>query len=162
MATSGALVDGIYDFIYQVAAEKADLIDTGFWQMVANIFRVSHPMTDLHKVTAQRILNKVEAGYNPATTSTLPIPTGQQASCGVDLNPNFPKIWVLLDDYYSAGEILFRMREQACQGSCMDIQCVPGSLLQAKKQGEKGCEFAVKIAVKKELYFYATGSRKND
>lgn len=158
---AGRTTDEIYDFMYQVAAEKADLIDTGFWQMLANIFRVFHPKTDLHKLIAQRILDKVDADNSPATTSTLPIPAGQQASCGADLNPNFPKFWVLLDGYHSAGEILFRMRDQACQGLCQNIQGVPGSLIQAKKQGGNGCEYAVKIAAKKELYLYATGSGQN-
>lgn len=49
---AGRTTDEIYDFMYQVAAEKADLIDTGFWQMLASIFRVFHPKTDLHKVIA--------------------------------------------------------------------------------------------------------------
>lgn len=171
---AGRTSDEIYDFMYQVAAEKADLIDTGFWQMLASIFRVFHPKTDLHKVIARRILNKVEADEaDMATTSTLPqpttsslpkptiatlpLPSSQKAACGgADLNPNFPKFWLLLDGNHSASDILFRMRDQACQGLCKDIQGVPVNLIQAKKQGETGCEYAVKIAAKKELYFYTS------
>lgn len=96
------------------------------------------------------------------TTSTLPLPSSQKAACGgADLNPNFPKFWLLLDGNHSASDVLFRMRDQACQGLCKDIQGVPGNLIQAKKQGETGCEYAVKIAAKKELYFYTSWTGKN-
>lgn len=161
---NGRTTEDIYNFMYEITAEKNDFIDTGFWQMLASIFRVFHPKKPLHEAISQRILDKVTADASSTVNSSAsqqPIPSGQQASCGGDLNPNFPKTWDLLDSQKSASEILYRMRDQACQGICQDISGVPGNFVQAKKQGDNGCEYAVKIAAKKELYFYATGSGQN-
>ncbi|KAI1376488.1 hypothetical protein F4677DRAFT_79794 [Hypoxylon crocopeplum] len=98
--------------------------------------------------------------WAPANT-VKPIPKDQVASCGNNLNANFPPGFVLLDKTAPVSEILYRMRDQACQGLCQNIQGVPGNLMTAKKQGDNGCEYAAKISAGKEAYLYATGAGQN-
>lgn len=99
-----------------------------------------------------------------------PLPSGQQPTCsGTGLNANFPSSWVTTDGQASASELLYRMRDQACQGKCESIQGVPGNsgnpsaegYFAAARQGDTGCEYTVKIAADKELYMYVTNSGQN-
>lgn len=99
-----------------------------------------------------------------------PLPSDQQPTCsGTNLNANFPSSWVTTDGHASAGDLLYRMRDQACQGKCENIQGVPGNsgnpsadgYFAAARQSDTGCEYAVKIAGDKELYFYATNDGAN-
>lgn len=99
-----------------------------------------------------------------------PLPSDKQPSCsGTNLNANFPSSWVTTDGHASAGELLYRMRDQACQGKCENIQGLPGNsgnpspqgYFAAARQSDTGCEYAVKIAADKELYFYVTNDGSN-
>lgn len=103
----------------------------------------------------------------PATSATttqqvsLPIPSDKTASCGGSLPANFPPQFALLDKWAPVSEIIYRMRDQACQNLCQNIQGVPGNLMTAKKQGDTGCEYAAKLSSGKEVYLYSTGSGDN-
>ncbi|KAI9758934.1 MAG: hypothetical protein M1840_003623 [Geoglossum simile] len=100
-----------------------------------------------------------EASPNP---TLMPLPADEAASCsGSGLNPNFPPSFVLTDGDASSRDIMYRMRDQACQGQCQNIQGVPGNLMAARKEGDDGCEYAAKISPGKELYMYVTNSGQN-
>lgn len=91
-----------------------------------------------------------------------PLPKDKQASCsGSKVSSNFPPYFVTFNGNAAASQILYTMRDQACQGKCASVSGLPGNLLAAQKISDTGCEFAVKIAGDKELYFYATNSGQN-
>ncbi|XXH04601.1 hypothetical protein Hte_011018 [Hypoxylon texense] len=90
-----------------------------------------------------------------------PLPSDKQASCGNYLNANFPPSFVLLDGTASVRDLLYRMRDQACQTLCQNIQGVPGNLMSAKRISDDGCEYAAKISSGKEAYFYVTNPGQN-
>ncbi|KAI2626440.1 hypothetical protein GGR54DRAFT_590978 [Hypoxylon sp. NC1633] len=115
-------------------------------------------------------LSDAGGSTDPGKGDFKPLPSDKQPSCsGSNLNANFPYSWVMLDGQAAARDILYRMRDQACQGKCQNIQGVPGNsgnpspdgFFAAARQGDKGCEYAVKIAANKELYFYATNDGQN-
>jgi hypothetical protein len=66
----------------------------------------------------------------------------------------------LLDGRQSMTGIIYRMRDQVCQGLCESIQGVPGQLMSAVKNGN-GCEYSVKITNELEMYMYVSGSGQN-
>ncbi|XXH04960.1 hypothetical protein Hte_011384 [Hypoxylon texense] len=99
-----------------------------------------------------------------------PLPKDKQPSCsGTNLNANFPSSWATTDGRASAGQLLYNMRDQACQGKCENIKGLPGNsgnpspqgYFAAARQSDTGCEYAVKIAADKELYFYVTNDGQN-
>jgi hypothetical protein len=103
----------------------------------------------------------IVAGVCPNKNIPLPLPPNKEASCGANLGLNFPPTFQLSDKKAAVAEIFYRMRDQACQGLCASVAGVPSDLTAAQRQGDNGCEFAVKLSATKEAYFYATGSGQN-
>ncbi|KAF2872928.1 hypothetical protein BDV95DRAFT_568343 [Massariosphaeria phaeospora] len=96
----------------------------------------------------------------PAQQPTAPKPVPDPTCGGSNLNGNFPPGFALSDgQFHTAKDILYRMRDHACQGICSSINDVPGHLSAAKVQNTNGCEYAAKIATDKELYLYASGTQ---
>lgn len=85
----------------------------------------------------------------------------QQATCGGDLSLNFPKFFVLEDGRFSTSQILLRIRDQACRGVCDKVPGIPENVIQWQRQYLTGCEYAVKIGAKHELYFYTSEAGDN-
>lgn len=89
-------------------------------------------------------------GGTPAPPTTIALP-----------KDTAPPTFVLTDGQSSSCDILYRMREQACQNKCEIVQGIPGNIMAAKKQGDNGCEYAAKISPEKELYMSVSGSGQN-
>lgn len=85
----------------------------------------------------------------------------QQANCGEDLSLNFPRFFVLQDGRFSTSQILERIRDQACRGVCDAVPGILGNVIQWQRQYLTGCEYAVKVGVKHELYLYASEAGDN-
>jgi hypothetical protein len=141
--------------------------------------QVFHPLQMGHSLIASKVLYHMSAsgsqsiGKNPGPelevianncphkSKPAPIAANYQPGCGAELGLNFPSEFQLIDKKAPVSELLYRMRDQACQGLCEKVAGVPDNLLAAERQGENGCEYAVKISAGKEAYFYATGSGQN-
>ncbi|KAI9762486.1 MAG: hypothetical protein M1840_001246 [Geoglossum simile] len=124
--------------------------------------KVFHPTQLGHSKIAQAVHDAI--GDSPVGVPSggfQPLPADKTATCGGNLGLNFPPKFALLDKQAPASEILFRMRDQACQGKCESIAGVPANLMAAKKVSDNGCEYAAKISSGRELYFYATSSGDN-
>lgn len=89
------------------------------------------------------------------------IPKDQRAGCGKELGWNFPREIELTDKKVPMTDLWVRMREQVCNGVCDKLPGVPDDLVAAQRLGEKGCEYAVKLATDREAYFYSSGSGQN-
>jgi len=94
-----------------------------------------------------------------------PLPADTKPNCGGGALPaNFPFSWAVLGGIATAGDLLFRMRDQACQRKCESIQGMTGSpgnpspdgYFASARVSDTGCEYSLKIGADKEPYFYAT------
>lgn len=85
-----------------------------------------------------------------------------EATCSKkDLSLNFPRLFTLDDGRFSAAEILGRLRDQACAGICGPVPGIPEKLTQWQRQSTSGCEYAVKVGPKWELYLSASDAGAN-
>jgi hypothetical protein len=157
---NGVTTDQVWDYMYDITAEKGDFVDSGFWQMLAGIFRVFHPKTPLHDVIKTKIIDAILA--TPTTTPQAPNHTpmdGRPAQC--DGNTFLlPNTWRLSDGAESKTEILYRMRDQACQGLCESIEGVDATYMSGIKDGDS-CEYSIKIHQNREMWLTVSESGQN-
>lgn len=138
--------------------------------------KIFHPTPAGHAAIAAAIEFAIPAALNeaieaaarapdqPSAPTSLGRPNGlveQEATCGEELSLNFPKFFVLQDGRLSAAQILQRIRDQACRGVCDAVPGITGNLIRWRKNSETGCEYAVKIGPKWELYFFASEAGDN-
>lgn len=126
------------------------------------ISKIFHPTPSGHRTIAVAIKDAMNAPSEIGRAINHPARLLDQAvQCGEDLTLTFPKFWVLEDGRLSAREILQRMRDHSCSGTCDALPGVIGHLQEFKRQYESGCEYAVKIGPDKELFHYSSGSGEN-
>lgn len=152
-------------------------IDGGYGQGVPIFLsKIFHPTPAGHAAIAEAIKRSIPATINDAievaSTAGQPSPRPisrkrqsslleAEATCGKPLSLNFPRFFTLEDGKFTAAQILQRMRDQACSGICDAIPGIPLRLLRWQKQSVSGCEYAVKIDTKWELFFSATDAGDN-
>ena len=110
---------------------------------------------------SQDSLTQASATPNSTPSGPKTIPKDQRAGCGKELGWNFPREVQLTDKKVPMTDLWVRMREQVCKGVCDKIPGVPDDVVAAERLGENGCEYAVKLSVGREAYFYSTGSGQN-
>lgn len=155
--------DQVFDYIYAITAEKNDFIDTGFWKMAANVFRVFHPKTPLHHKISDRILDKVIAtAPAPSAPPTAPrrLPLDNRAAVCDQSKFLLPKEWSISNGKADKTHLLYSMRDQACQGLCENLKDIDGKYVAAVKRGD-ACEYSIKIHPNREMYMYVTNSGQN-
>ncbi|KAI5468179.1 hypothetical protein BGZ63DRAFT_419808 [Mariannaea sp. PMI_226] len=100
-----------------------------------------------------------------STSATLPLPSGwSPLDSGKRVGKNFPPTFRLTDGHQTVKEILYRMRDQVCMGTCGKVRgdSIPNELLASQiinaGDPQPGCEIAAKLSAGKEIYFHASKS----
>jgi hypothetical protein len=113
----------------------------------------------------QGLTNADAPGATPSSPSTPPpIPSDVTVGQGATLNLNFPKYWIMADNSKpDMKNILYRARDKACQNICdaSTLESIPSQFVRANRVGTDGCQYAIKVANTKELYFYTTQAGQN-
>lgn len=159
------------DAMWKVGLKKGDdFKDSGALGLLTQRVRVFHPKKALHDVISEKVLEAYGAVTNPCLTKdgctpTPPtpsdLPLGDRApECDGKNRPFLPNEWLLSDGRQSMTTLLYRMRDQACQGKCETIEGVPGQFAAATKDG-KSCEYAVKVTNELEMYMYVSQDGQN-
>lgn len=76
-------------------------------------------------------------------------------------HPRLPLIYIRTDRRCSPRDIYNSMRDQACQNKCETLAGIPSDLMTSTKEGDTGCECAIKVSHSQELYFYTTNDGQN-
>ena len=100
----------------------------------------------------------------PSSPTSQPIPSDVSIGQGSPLNSNFPKYWIMEDNSKpDVKNILYRARDKACQNICdaSTLESIPSQFVRANRVSDTGCQYAIKVANTKELYFYTTQSGQN-
>jgi hypothetical protein len=144
-------------------ANQAVRFDTQYHEFLPIFMsKIFHPTSAGHWTIAVAINDALNAPSEMGRVTTEPARLlDQVVQCGEDLALTFPKFWVLEDGRLSAREILQRMRDHSCSGTCDALPGVIGHLQEYQRQFTSGCEYAVKIGVDKELFHYSSGSGEN-
>jgi hypothetical protein len=130
--------------------------------------KMFHPTAAGHWAIALAIQDAIEAANDP-DVQVEPPPLNRPShtldqifSCRDEaLSLNWPKFWVLADGQLSTAQVLQRIRNQACRGVCDAVPGIPGNLIEYMRQGDNGCEYAVKISPDFELYMHASQAGDN-
>ncbi|KAF7551375.1 hypothetical protein G7Z17_g5044 [Cylindrodendrum hubeiense] len=167
---SKALAQGMLDYVNSdpdaKVAEPFDEqpIDISLFpvRISSGLMKVFHPTQAGHFVIAQQVWNAymTESALQPEGLQPLSenFPIGDS---GQRVSGNFPRVFQLDDGKQTVAEILLRMRQEACQGLCDQVNAIPSDLLAHKRVNENGCEFVTKISAGKELFLSATHSGQN-
>ncbi|KAH7124806.1 hypothetical protein B0J13DRAFT_646671 [Dactylonectria estremocensis] len=129
----------------------------------SGIMKVFHPTQKGHEQIAIEVWNAYthESALQPGG-GLQPLPDGFPiGDSGTRVSGNFPRSFVLLDSNQPVRDILYRMRDQACQGLCETVSGIPGDLLSHTRQGADGCEFVTRISQSKELFLSASHAGQN-
>ncbi|KAF7556209.1 hypothetical protein G7Z17_g1603 [Cylindrodendrum hubeiense] len=128
----------------------------------SGIMKVFHPTQKGHEQIGLAVWNAYthESAIQPGGLQPLPegFPIGDS---GTRVSGNFPRSFVLEDSNQPVRDILYRMRDQACQGLCETVSGIPGDLLSHTRQGEDGCEFVTRISQGKQLSLSASHAGQN-
>ncbi|KPM35026.1 hypothetical protein AK830_g11540 [Neonectria ditissima] len=97
------------------------------FRIPSGVMKVFHPTQKGHEQIAIAVWN----AYTHATAlqpgGLQPLPEGFPiGDSGTRVSGNFPRSFVLTDSNQPVREILYRMRDQACQGLCEVVSGIPG------------------------------------